>query len=101
MASRVDLDIDEPPPIFYKYSPPERNDVLEMMHVRSSPPSDFNDTFDSHFLVPKSRGREGILDRIRLKNALGILSLTERSDNHLMWVNYARNHTGFVLGLDS
>ena len=29
-----------------------------------------------------------------------ILCLTEQSNNHLMWVNYARNHTGFVLGFE-
>src|SRR5208283_4003778 len=27
--------------------------------------------------------------------------LTETSDDHLMWVHYARNHTGFVLGFDA
>ena len=27
--------------------------------------------------------------------------MTERSDDHLMWVNYARNHTGFVIGFDA
>jgi hypothetical protein len=27
--------------------------------------------------------------------------MTERADDHLMWVNYARNHTGFVIGFDA
>ena len=31
---------------------------------------------------------------------MGVLCLTERPDNHMMWVNYARNHTGFVIGFD-
>ena len=36
-----------------------------------------------------------------LRSKLGILCLTEKPDNHLMWVHYARNHTGFVLGFDA
>ena len=38
------------------------------------------------------------LARARRRDRLGILCLTEDADNHLMWVNYARNHTGFVIG---
>ena len=30
----------------------------------------------------------------------GILSLTERNDNLLMWAHYAESHTGMVIGLD-
>ncbi|MEQ9452510.1 MAG: DUF2971 domain-containing protein [Pseudomonadales bacterium] len=30
----------------------------------------------------------------------GILSLTERNDNLLMWAHYAQDHTGMVIGLD-
>jgi hypothetical protein len=32
---------------------------------------------------------------------MGVLCLTERPDNHIMWVNYAKSHTGFVIGFDS
>jgi hypothetical protein len=32
---------------------------------------------------------------------MGILCLTERPDNHVMWVNYAKGHTGFVVGFDA
>jgi hypothetical protein len=46
----------EPPAILYKYLPPERIDVLENQELRFSPPSKFNDTFDSHFWFPASRG---------------------------------------------
>jgi hypothetical protein len=32
---------------------------------------------------------------------LGILSLTEKPDNLLMWSHYAASHEGFVIGFDS
>jgi hypothetical protein len=89
------------PEVLYKYCPPERIDILEGMQIRFSSPSQFNDTFDSHYLVPTSQGAKGKTARTLLRNRLGILSLTERRDNHLMWVHYARNHTGFVLGFDA
>lgn len=34
-------------------------------------------------------------------DALGILSLTEKPDNLLMWAHYAANHEGFVIGFDA
>ncbi len=89
------------PEVLYKYLPPERIDVLESMELRFSSPSQFNDTFDSHYLVPKSQGMQGKTARILLRNRLGIFCLTEKPDNHLMWVHYARNHTGFVLGFNA
>ena len=36
----------------------------------------------------------------KLHNEFGILSLSETSDNLLMWAHYAAGHTGFVLVLD-
>lgn len=96
---------DEPevslPASLYKYCPPERIDILENMALRFSPPAEFNDTFDSHYLVPKARGARAKIERHQLRNRLGILCLTERSDDHVMWVHYAHNHTGFVLGFDT
>ncbi len=89
------------PEVLYKYFPPERISVLENMEVRFSPPSEFNDKFDSHYLVPTSQGARGKLARMQLRNRTGIFCLTEKPDNHLMWVHYARNHTGFVLGFDA
>jgi len=87
--------------VLYKYVPPERIDILESMELRFSPPSEFNDQFDTHFLLPKDKRSSGIAARFKLRARLGVLCLTERPDNHLMWVNYARNHTGFVLGFDA
>ncbi|MGH9680054.1 MAG: DUF2971 domain-containing protein [Candidatus Acidiferrales bacterium] len=89
------------PTVLYKYLPPERIDILEGMQIRFSRPSEFNDIFDSHFLVKKAKGKQAIGDRFKLKMRLGIFCLAESPDNHLMWVNYARNHTGFVLGFDA
>ena len=71
------------------------------MKLRFSRPSEFNDTFDTHYLVPRDQSTKRSLERVRLRAKLGILCLTEQSNNHLMWVNYARNHTGFVLGFDA
>jgi hypothetical protein len=101
MNSRQPTDGPELPDILYKYLPPERIDVLENMQVRFSRPSDFNDTFDSHYLVPRSEGIAASAARYRLKNRLGLLCLTERPDNHLMWVHYAQKHTGFILGFNA
>lgn len=37
----------------------------------------------------------------KLTELLGILSLTERADNLLMWAHYAVSHEGFVIGFDA
>jgi len=89
------------PTTLYKYFPPERISVLENLEIRFSRPSEFNDAFDTHYLVPTSQGSPAIRERMRLKNKIGIFCLTERADNHLMWVHYAQNHTGFVLGFNA
>ena len=89
-----------PPSVLYKYYPPERLDFFENWQVRFSRPAEMNDAFDSHYLVPSDvpRARTG---RTLWRGKIGIFSLTERPDNHLMWVHYAKTHTGFVLGFDA
>ncbi len=89
------------PEVLYKYYSPERISVLESMELRFTKPSEFNDTFDSHYLIPSSQGAKGKVARTLLRNRLGIFCLTERADNHLMWVHYAMNDTGFVLGFNA
>ncbi len=89
------------PSVLYKYLAPERINIVENMQVCFSRPTDFNDTFDADYLVPTSQGQKAKTARTLLRNSLGILCLTERPDDHLMWVHYARNHTGFVLGFDT
>src|SRR5260221_12186075 len=88
------------PVTLYKYLPPERIDVMEGMRLRFSAPSEFNDTFDADYLVPRNQGPRAVMNRLQLRNRLGIACLTERPDDHLMWVHYAKNHTGFVLGFN-
>jgi hypothetical protein len=90
----------QPPNVLYKYYPPERLDFFETLQVRFSSPSQMNDAFDSHFLVPTDLPRARTA-RLLWRDKMGILSLTERPDNHLMWVHYAKNHTGFVVGFDA
>jgi hypothetical protein len=41
-----------------------------------------------------------ILDN-KFNETLGILSLTEKPDNLLMWAHYAFSHEGYVIGFDS
>jgi hypothetical protein len=89
------------PTTLYKYCSPERIDIVENLQIRFSRPSEFNDTFDSYHLIPAAAGQPAKAERLRLRARLGVLCLTERSDNQLMWVNYAKDHTGFVIGFDA
>lgn len=89
------------PEVLYKYCPPERIDILESMQVHFSSPLELNDAFDSHYLVPNEQGAKGRVARTRWRSKIGVFSLAERADNHLMWVHYAKNHSGFVLGFDA
>lgn len=91
----------EVPLILYKYCPPERIDIIENLQIRFSPPSEFNDAFDTYHLLAQPAPMSAKLGRSTLRNRLGVLCLAERADNHLMWVNYAKNHTGFVLGFEA
>jgi hypothetical protein len=92
------------PRTLYKYCPPERIDIIEGLRIRYSPPSDFNDTFDTQFTAATSDGASPTeqaklrIARARRRNQFGILCLTEKPNNHLMWVNYAQKHAGFVIG---
>jgi len=84
-------------PVLYKYCPPERIDIISSFRIRFSPPSHFNDIFDTHFIPPPACGMETALEsararlaRARLRERFGILCLTEEADNRLMWVNSFR-----------
>jgi hypothetical protein len=103
MTAVQSVEVPQPPTpeVLYKYLPPDRIDILESMKIRFTPPSDFNDAFDTHYLVPRSQGPKGKAARVLLRTRLGIFCLTEESTNHLMWVHYAKNHTGFVLGFNA
>jgi hypothetical protein len=90
-----------PPPTLYKYCPPERIDILDGFRVHFSPPSGFNDVFDSDDPVQPGGRFLTVVRRDERRNRLGVLCLTEKADNHLMWVHYAKGHTGFVLGFNA
>src|SRR5579862_6421181 len=103
--------------ILYKHFPPERIDVVANRLVRFTQPAAFNDPFDSRPSVAvhgasTSEGQTSccveaqahvVQTFINMTDAqsVGILSLTEKPDNLLMWGHYSRGHTGFVLGLDT
>jgi hypothetical protein len=86
------------PPILYKYYPPQRVDVLDNWTVRFTNPANFNDAFDSNWSAPTPAER---IERAKFRNSLGIFCSTTDPDNHLMWVHYAGQHTGFVIGFKS
>src|ERR1700682_5141793 len=82
------------PPVLYKYYPPEHLSVIGTWRGWFSSPRDFNDTFDSYYRTNPA----GLEIRTTFHNSLGIFCLSADPDNHLMWVNYAKQHTGFVIG---
>jgi len=88
---------DTPPPILYKYYSPERLSIFEEPSVRFSSPDAFNDAFDSY--APDVR-IDGEPIRTARQN-LGIVCLTEEPNDHVMWVHYGAQHTGFVIGFDT
>jgi hypothetical protein len=90
------------PPVLYKYYPPERiADVLENFTIRLSSPSAFNDAFDSRSVASETNYRKGSALKSLRRTRLGIFCLAEDPDNHLMWVNYAAQHRGFVVGFNT
>lgn len=91
----------KPPAVLYKYFPPERVSVIESEEVHFSSPSTLNDVFDTHPLLPRATDWKVEWERSRSRNQIGVLCLTGDPNNHLMWVNYARSHTGFVIGFDA
>jgi Protein of unknown function (DUF2971) len=67
--------------------------------VRFSPPTEFNDTFDTQYSARATDHKER-LQHDRFRSGTGILCLTETADDPVMWTHYAHNHTGFVVGFD-
>jgi Protein of unknown function (DUF2971) len=87
-----------PPPVLYKYYTPQRVDFFDNWTVRFSNPASFNDAFDSNWSAPTYAEKR---ERAKFRASLGIFCTTEDPDNHLMWVHYAAQHTGFVIGFKS
>jgi hypothetical protein len=84
--------------MLYKYFPLKRVSIIPDLQIGFSPPSEFNDAFDTYHLLPAASAPKVKIARSRLRFDLGVFCLAEQADNHLMWVNYASSHTGFVLG---
>src|SRR5262245_42021305 len=101
----------------FKYVVPDRVDTLTNASLRFTQPHLFNDPFEmqpvlNSLLSEEEEKRIGlevdssyirsIADEIlpNLYEKLGILCLTEKSDNLLMWAHYADHHRGFVLEFD-
>lgn len=121
-------------PVYFKYCPPERIDILRNMEIRYAQPVCFNDPFET---APAAKGgihtlpddqRQSAYDEFRSSTTLnldasdkaksrakanesaviqlrkyaahetGILSLSKRWDNPLMWASYSRDYKGFVIG---
>jgi Protein of unknown function (DUF2971) len=84
-----------------------KDEVTE--HVRKSYAADSSYTLEAVIMQePIPLEHQGILgdsfrrelSRSAQESAL-VLSLTENSNNLLMWAHYAKDHTGFVIGFDS
>lgn len=103
----------------YKYVPPYRRDgklsILDNLRIRFTPFLEMNDPFESFFILEpldreleqaKADGflAETIEARMMLEylnRHLGLLSLSARKDELLLWAHYADNHRGMVIGFDS
>src|SRR5262249_45453503 len=83
------------PSVLYKYYSPQRIDIFDNWTVRFTNPANFNDAFDSNWV---GKTRDERIKIFKFRNKLGIFCTTENPDNHLMWVHYAGQHTGFVIG---
>jgi tetratricopeptide (TPR) repeat protein len=106
--------------ILYKYLGPDRIDLLRSGMVRFTQPAALNDPFDCspRFLdteeldnVPQSafcahcgrffvQGLQSALSEYE-RHSVGLLCLSEKYDNLLMWSHYADCHRGFVIGFDA
>ncbi len=117
--------------VLYKYLPPERNTYFSDGLLRFTPPSGLNDPYEglpgisedllekvfSIAKLPFHPVPEGlqVLEKdpdlfiepflrdgmAKIDSALGILSLSRRWDNPLMWSHYTESHQGFCVGYDA
>jgi tetratricopeptide (TPR) repeat protein len=104
--------------ILYKYFPPQRIDVLRDGFIRFTQLGALNDPFDCRprLLTPdeitvKPAGENCCLKvylaAIQMnwistdRATMGIMCLSEKPDDLLMWAHYAQDHKGFVVGFDT
>jgi tetratricopeptide (TPR) repeat protein len=103
--------------ILYKYLAPDRIDVLKNGMIRFTQLSALNDPFDCRprFLQSKDLSSvppgetccveshvQGFQQALMAhdRKTIGLLCLTEKPNNLLMWAHYAQNHEGLVIGFD-
>jgi hypothetical protein len=89
------------PSVLYKYYPPDRiESALIDATLHFTEPAKFNDAFDSNYPIP-SKATAAQAARLKFRRDTGIFCMTTKPDHQLMWVNYAAQHTGFVIGYDT
>lgn len=88
-----------------KYIPKEKLKELTLQHIHTSEVKNIYESLLNQFFKlnnPILRLRQRFLSSIRksLDGIVGILCLTEKPDNLLMWAHYSNGHRGFVIEFD-
>ncbi len=115
--------------LYYKYLPPERLTYLDNELLRYTQPIDLNDPFECLPKKPSEKEFTDIIKKVsellpkmgiplnenaeilelekmyreayqNVNNDIGILSLTKKWNNTLMWAHYTNSHKGFCVGFD-
>lgn len=101
------------PEALYKYVTADRIDILVNGMIRFTQPSVLNDPFemsadvtavadpeDPAAFMKMTLNMAAQYVRPKAGDRFGVLSLTERPDNLLMWAHYAGEHSGFLIEFD-
>lgn len=115
--------------LYYKYLPPDRISYLENELLRYTQPIDLNDPFECLLKKPTEKKFTDVVDKLsalllkmgiplsdnagkleleniyfqayeNVNNNIGILSLTKKWNNTLMWAHYTDSHKGLCVGFD-
>lgn len=87
-------------------TPAQSNMLRAGMKRRLMSSSDFNRIYAEYLTAALPIVKEGNKAGAKrapesLNDVVGVLSLTEKPDNELMWAHYAASHSGFVLEFNS
>ena len=92
--------------ILYKYFDPDSGDTFwDDLLINFTPPKYFNDPFEVTSTYPAPTKNINVIDRKRSTDEIyrtnyNVLSLTRSPLNKLMWAHYAKDHKGYVVGID-
>jgi len=100
--------------LIYKYYSSDRIDVLRNLEVRFTPLAELNDPFDGRFQFGAREDEQeaAVADNYRSEAAqvevyvritlgvLGAFCLSKECASEVMWAHYAKEHRGFVIGLN-